>query len=610
MPHQHTAMTRGYASEAFAASLLALSVLLSPAIVARYVSSDGSLLASTVQALNTLRVVIGAAGVLGLALAVVARRWPQLDVKFTDLLLTRVGLTVLAVAALLYVFSGIKDNLNVHDEGAWVYEPTRILNGDVPYRDYWAKDAPGQSYALALLFKLFGTSLIVERIYARALHFILVLCAFLLASRLVPRKFALVSSLLLALWIKTFDFSSGYPVVPAAVLSLAACLAIAEYLEKQRSRWLLAAGVLTGVATVFRHDIGAYTAVAASVTIVLSSRHHPFREWSVYCASVATVVVPVGVYFVVMVGMEELVTNLFEYPLFIYSRYRSLPVLAPIPNVALLYSGEMRLATYGLATLERAQFYAPPAVFITGAILLWFSRVKREEPAARRYLLILLLILGTLGLNQVRSRWDVGHLFPAMLITVVLLPWLLHVASRRGRAVMAAACLGVVVLTASICVPRVISWIANYGMQTAPLHLERAEGIHLLADEAEHLQKAVTFVQSHVRPEEKIYVGTATHRRLYSTHIMFYFLTQRHSATKFHTLEPGVVNTHAIQSHMIGELERQKVRYVVLWTHEQFKEPNESARDSGVEDLDRYIQERYAVDQVFGDYTILRRNGA
>jgi len=59
---------------------------------------------------------------------------------------------------------------NVYDEGLIVFGAQRVLEGDIPYRDFWTLYAPGQFYAVAGLFKLFGSSVLVERLWDAAVR--------------------------------------------------------------------------------------------------------------------------------------------------------------------------------------------------------------------------------------------------------------------------------------------------------------------------------------------------------------------------------------------------------------------------------------------------------
>ncbi|MBE3145286.1 MAG: hypothetical protein IMZ61_15415, partial [Planctomycetes bacterium] len=54
----------------------------------------------------------------------------------------------------------IKTFFNYYDEGFAMFGSTRVLNGDVPYKDFWAIYPPGQFYILAGIIKIFGSNLL------------------------------------------------------------------------------------------------------------------------------------------------------------------------------------------------------------------------------------------------------------------------------------------------------------------------------------------------------------------------------------------------------------------------------------------------------------------
>ena len=75
--------------------------------------------------------------------------------------------TTLILCLVLCIFSAVCHlpilhmRLNVYDEGIILAGADRILQGHIPYRDYWSMYAPGQFYTLAFLFRLFGSSVLV-----------------------------------------------------------------------------------------------------------------------------------------------------------------------------------------------------------------------------------------------------------------------------------------------------------------------------------------------------------------------------------------------------------------------------------------------------------------
>ena len=68
-------------------------------------------------------------------------------------------------AVVLILFAPVRTPFNFYDEGFAVFNATRVVGGEVPYRDFWAIYPPGQLYALAGVYKIFGISLLASRVY-------------------------------------------------------------------------------------------------------------------------------------------------------------------------------------------------------------------------------------------------------------------------------------------------------------------------------------------------------------------------------------------------------------------------------------------------------------
>jgi hypothetical protein len=92
-----------------------------------------------------------------------------------------------------------------------------------------------------------------------------------------------------------------------------------------------------------------------------------------------------------------------------------------------------------------------------------------------------------------------------------------------------------------------------------------------------------------------------------TTDVMFYFLAERHSATKYHELVPGVTTRADVQATMVENLRHARVRYVILRRDIGSEPSNESSRSSGVHLLDRYIEDHFQPVRDFGNYVVMGR---
>jgi hypothetical protein len=92
------------------------------------------------------------------------------------------------------------------DEGIILQGAERILHGQVLYRDFFSFFTPGSYYLLALLFRTFGSSILVARSALVFLGSILSVLAYLLARRVSSRWVALVTAALATLTCLPYRF--------------------------------------------------------------------------------------------------------------------------------------------------------------------------------------------------------------------------------------------------------------------------------------------------------------------------------------------------------------------------------------------------------------------
>lgn len=82
------------------------------------------------------------------------------------MLLKRIPLNLYFVLAAFfyYIIFFINRGIVIYDEGYYAHIADRILNGQVPYKDFFIQFTPGYFYLLALFYKILGTSVLTGRI--------------------------------------------------------------------------------------------------------------------------------------------------------------------------------------------------------------------------------------------------------------------------------------------------------------------------------------------------------------------------------------------------------------------------------------------------------------
>ena len=248
--------------------------------------------------------------------------------------------------SLLLLAIPIHTSINPFDEGIILNNAYRISLGDSPYVDFWTGYMPGQYYAVGLLFKLFGPSVLVERwwdIFIRAF--------FLLALFIFSRdKFKVGYSLiiwLIAVLLLAGSGSYGNPLYPALFWSLAAILLIENYFRSSKRIWIFAAGLSIGLVIWFRWDFGVYTGIANSLALFFflksqsKSQNNALQMAWKSAAALAAGVMVACLLLVVLIFIQgasnEFINQVFVFPSTVQQSFRRKPypsLLLPFQFIA------------------------------------------------------------------------------------------------------------------------------------------------------------------------------------------------------------------------------------------------------------------------------------
>ena len=82
--------------------------------------------------------------------------------KLTDTQRGALLYPTLFLSAFLFIFATMKRFGSIYDEGLILTGAMRVANGEIPHRDFYANYGPAQFYVVALLFKLFGPSVMAR----------------------------------------------------------------------------------------------------------------------------------------------------------------------------------------------------------------------------------------------------------------------------------------------------------------------------------------------------------------------------------------------------------------------------------------------------------------
>jgi hypothetical protein len=184
-------------------------------------------------------------------------------------------LVVLVVAAAVYGSVYFREESISTGVGANLVPAERVLKGEVPYRDFYKIQTPGILFLNALLFKLWGTTLIAALAGVLVFKVLAVGMVFIIARRVVPPPVAVIPTLLAVVWLPPGGPFRPAPIQYEMLFLLAATYFTLLWLDSKKALHIFAAGLAVGLVAVFKQNVGVYAAIALGLSIILNTRGLP-----------------------------------------------------------------------------------------------------------------------------------------------------------------------------------------------------------------------------------------------------------------------------------------------------------------------------------------------
>ena len=546
--------------------------------------------------------------------------------------LSRATLETLLVFLMSYtiLFIGISLTPTYFDEGLILTGAVRVLAGQIPHHDFYDLYGPGQVYALAGLFRLFGESILVERLYDLFLKALIGALVYKTVLSYCRRSIAIWAALVSLLWFFGLNEMAGNPIVPAALLNLVASILILPvFLRPVSAKRMLAAGAVAGIAALVRYDTGmALFGIQASVIAIaiylrisgIKDRLRAFiSTFRPYLIGFAAVTLSALSYYLSRAPIYDFVFDVFIYPGKYYYRGRNLP----LPGIHL--KGLDKLGVYFAAAIICISLY----IAVTDR-----SRTSKMDasisPTTKQGVRGFLITFGLLALAMYCKgivRISLIHMYLSILPSLLLIAVLFQHRMTFTRPIRICITLigSLFVMAAGLSSLREIRtlhiyqaflpeniWLSARGTlpeikatwckNDNPL----TRGICFFPDN-DHIQ-TIEFIRSHTRPDQKLFVGLTRTDIVFANDNIIYFASQRLPATKWSHFDPYLQSTYEIQAQMIQEFEATKPLYMVLDSeYDSTREPNGSSQSTGVTLLDEYIHSKYQKVETFGEFFIWQR---
>jgi 4-amino-4-deoxy-L-arabinose transferase-like glycosyltransferase len=447
------------------------------------------------------------------------------------------------------------------DEGILLQGAQRILAGQVLYRDFFSFYTPGSYYALALLFKIFGSSLPVARTALALAGAILSSITYLLARRVCSQAIALTLAALATLTTLPYRFL----VLHNWDSTLWACLALycaVSLLEMPSRKWAFALGLFASLTVLFEQSKGAGLCLGLGMGFLaiwfLQGRKRLLKQAELL-ALVIGFAGPIAIAFAYFASQHAASTMLADWlwPLHHYSRANRVPY--GYQN----WSDDARHELFGTGSLpERVIkvlaispcFWIPVLPLIAvGLLAYWIVQARHNSAADEKSAYYVIMAAGFAGisLSTVVVRADIIHFMYLQPLNCLVLAWLLDGRDIPGRLIRSARPL----LTAYVMIALGMFGLAPLlGARAAHNQVATRRGVVTTGRK----DTVIDYVQAHVPAGETIFV--------YPYLPLYYYLTGTFSPGRYDYFQPGM-HTREQAEEIVRELATGRVRVVLFETN-------------------------------------------
>jgi hypothetical protein len=508
--------------------------------------------------------------------------------------------------------------MTMFEEGehfAWANE---ILNGKFLGKDIFCLYGPFLEGILVILMKLFGPTVSTGRFFYYVFYLggLGAILGYLLINRFYFTAFFKIVFLLLLL--REWYFLNIRLAIP-----LFALFFIDIWLEKKQKRYIFVAGVLTSFSLLFSQEYGfaiflsLNTILLAMLITQVQTLKQYWESFKVYMVGVSAFVFPFCFYYLSKGALFPFIRNLINYPVYVTKGYANLPYPGIPFSFHPLFSAKGIISGINaLGTCIFRIFYFPLVIFCVTAIYLTIKFIlKKFYP--KDYIILGFFIFGMLTIKVGLGRSDIGHAGiytpPALMIFTFLLEriyfrWktLKNLSATKIVKVERfflpfILIMSLFYLASRYNVQKIFVQFLNkyesWGKQPQgyrKINIKRGGAAFFPIAEADYLEEISKYIIKNTKEKEPIFI--------FSNEPIFYFLTNRPNATRFHLIAFAITTEH--RKEIIKDLKRVKPRYIIYSPHNCIIDniPHEKIAPK----VANYIRKNYTVVEIFDRTYILK----
>jgi hypothetical protein len=490
----------------------------------------------------------------------------------------------------------LRHGLNALDEGWPLYAAMQVHEGGVLCRDVFWVFPPGHLLPAWVGYALAPPGVIAARVLYAAFGVALCVALYFLGRRLMEPTFALLGACLLAVAAPVSHASHllfGYRYLVFGVLAL---LAFAQRLRTGDARWMLTAGLLTGIQVVFRWDpaVAVAAALGAGTLAAGGGLRRALGDGARFAAGVLAVAGPVVAWLAAGAGLGAVLREALVRPLAM-TELQSLPV----PELGVPVRFDRWLVRDSFYTF---QFRLYPLLYLAYASVLglrWARALRARRPFGQPLLLALVVFGGLFSLRSF-GRADEPHLDSALPPACLLLA---HAVSALVRRIRASGWRRSALRLGS-CAAAFAAWVFLNGSDRFLDPVVRGNEVRALGG------ATAMSAQSHWRNFDRVAAALRGASRPgerildLSFSPLFYVVSGRRGPGGADVVMPGTFLDESEERAFLAHLEREPPA-LVLRPRRDFDEDPERSLERSAPLLAQWVAERYQGRRILGRFLLM-----
>lgn len=471
------------------------------------------------------------------------------------------------IVAFMWYIPDVDLPYNLFDEGMQLYSAARLLNGYLLYQDTCIPYGPGLSLMLALVFKVFGDTMIAARYCIAVITAISVAVLYL--------NFRLLGNVAIAILI-SFSIMINLPVWVlnhnmAYMMIFTSTLFYHLYFLNRSYSWIFLAGMFCGFAAVIRQDFGVYLFLSVMISIPINEALQAARQKCLGLKSMLffllgfSVVCAVGYLPFFIISFDDALNNLVLIP-YVNARLWTMSY----PHFLNFKFDEGIYSVYLWFLSDNYLSYIPIFIVFLALISCLFQKKSINKISDHSLWLLPLYFFFTLLCFAYAAGYsDFEHIRPVLNSSIILLGllmifWFKTIESRHIKGFITVLC---IIIFATISLkPFDLKYFYQVLLkpELSAVRFSRLKGILLKGEYREYIKTLYFKIRPSLAKNEKIFIGKFNYGGGTAHDIVAYFVLERDSPTPFYTFFPAIVGNPKYQHRIVEDIEKSNLQYILI----------------------------------------------